>query len=380
MAEAWRVLVTDSGYKHALAIVRDLGARCEVDTCGPRRLAMAGVSRWTRRDLRAPSPTDGARFLSWLDGAVSRYRYDQIIPVGYAACGLLSEHLTRWSPRTTVVLPPAEAVHRALDKRAMNALAGAVGVPAPRTAQPATVAELAAAADEVGFPLVIKAPLEGQGDVAYVDRPGDLAARYRAYLDRNGWTSPSLPILQQRISGPGFGVFATYQDGRLRRIMAHRRVREFPPTGGPSTCAELVDDPALLAAGRSVLDALAWHGVAMVEFKRHEADGRYYLMEVNPKFWGSLDLALAAGCDFPADLVDIARGADLPDRPPPAGPLRLCWPLSGDLRYLAARPRAWPQVLRDWFDPEVRTNLRWSDPLPHLVEVAETAGAIARRR
>ena len=285
MAEAWRVLVTDSGYKHALAIVRDLGARCEVDTCGPRRLAMAGVSRWTRHNLRAPSPTDGARFLSWLDDAVSRYRYDQIIPVGYAACGLLSEHLRRWSPRTTVVLPPAEAVHRALDKRAMNALAGAVGVPAPRTAQPATEAGLAAAADKVGFPLVIKAPLEGQGDVAYVDRPGDLAARYRAYLDRNGWTSPSLPILQQRISGPGFGVFATYQDGRLRRIMAHRRVREFPPTGGPSTCAELVDDPALLAAGRSVLDALAWHGVAMVEFKRHEADGRYYLMEVNPKFW-----------------------------------------------------------------------------------------------
>jgi predicted ATP-grasp superfamily ATP-dependent carboligase len=218
---------------------------------------------------------------------------------------------------------------------------------------------------------VIKGPSEGSSDVGYVDGPEGMTSAYDAYLVRNRWSSPSLPILQQRIVGPGFGVFATYQDGRCRRLMAHRRIREYPASGGASSCAEVVADPALFDLGRRILDALEWHGVAMVEFKRHDADGRYYLMEVNPKLWGSLDLALAAGCDFPGDLLRIGRGETLPEMSPPTEPLRFCWPLSGDLRHLAERPRAWRGVLRDWLDPRVRTNIRPSDPLPNLVELAE---------
>jgi predicted ATP-grasp superfamily ATP-dependent carboligase len=48
----------------------------------------------------------------------------------------------------------------------------------------------------------------------------------------------------------------------------HRRVREWPPTGGASAAAESVPHaPALEHAGTRLLDALEWHGVAMVEFK-----------------------------------------------------------------------------------------------------------------
>ena len=124
------------------------------------------------------------------------------------------------------------------------------------------------------------------------------------------------------------------------------------------SCCEVVNDEALFATGRSVLDALGWHGVAMVELKRHTADGRDYLMEVNPKLWGSLDLAIAAGADFPLDLVRIASGEELPELPSPDGPLRLCWPLGNDLRHLAARPGAWRAILGDWFGYPLAGNFR----------------------
>jgi predicted ATP-grasp superfamily ATP-dependent carboligase len=138
-------------------------------------------------------------------------------------------------------------------------------------------------------------------------------------------------------------------------------------------------DPQLLELGTRLLDTLGWHGVAMVEFKQDAANGTYYLMEVNPKFWGSLDLALAAGADFPGDLIAIGAGQELPFAPAPRSSLRFCWPLSGDLRHLAERPGAWRAVLCDWLNPRVRTNICVSDPLPHVVELGETGCWLMRR-
>ena len=66
----------------------------------------------------------------------------------------------------------------------------------------------------------------------------------------------------------------------------HRRLREYPVTGGPSALAESIYDPMLMEQGLKLLDNLQWHGVAMVEFKKDERTGRYVLMEINPKFCG----------------------------------------------------------------------------------------------
>jgi predicted ATP-grasp superfamily ATP-dependent carboligase len=282
-------------------------------------------------------------------------------------------------PSTQVVVATPEQMAIALDKVAVGRIAAQVGVRVPHTQEPGSIDEIERAAAEVGYPLVIKPAVEGPEGVAYVDRQAQLRSSFTAYLRRYSWSSPRLPILQQRIVGPGFGVFATYQEGVCRRIVAHQRIRELPATGGQSTCAELFFDPVLLDQGRRILDALRWHGVAMVEFKKHVDDGQYYLMEVNPKFWGSLDLDLSAGADFPGDLVAMGAGAKLGYVPPPTGHLRFCWPLYGDLRHLIERPHAWRTIVSDWFNPHVATNVMRTDPLPHLVELALTARWLLNR-
>ncbi len=58
-------------------------------------------------------------------------------------------------------------------------------------------------------------------------------------------------------------------------------------------------DPELQSIGIRILKKLNWHGVAMVEFKKDAKSGEYKLIEINPKFWGSLGLAIASGVDFP---------------------------------------------------------------------------------
>src|SRR5208283_2488478 len=106
-------------------------------------------------------------------------------------------------------------------------------------------------------------------------------------------------VIQEFIQGEAYGFFALYRRGRIVASFMHKRIREVPPTGGPSSAAESVYDQRLLSLGTRILDHLSWHGLAMVEFKKDSRTHDFRLLEINPKFWGSLDLAIEAGIDFP---------------------------------------------------------------------------------
>jgi predicted ATP-grasp superfamily ATP-dependent carboligase len=108
------------------------------------------------------------------------------------------------------------------------------------------------------------------------------------------------PIIQEYIEGKGFGFFALYDRQRnLKARFCHKRLREYPARGGPSSCCEAVFDPELVRRGRRLLESLEWIGLAMVEFKFDEARKEYTVIEVNPRYWGSLPLAVQSGVNFP---------------------------------------------------------------------------------
>ena len=116
-------------------------------------------------------------------------------------------------------------------------------------------------------------------------------------------------LVQQRITGPGLGVFLLAWDGRTLAAFAHRRIREKPPTGGVSVYRESVAvAPELREYSERLLERFHWRGVAMVEFKQDAATGTPYLMEINGRFWGSLQLAIDAGVDFPEMLLGVTMG------------------------------------------------------------------------
>ena len=105
-------------------------------------------------------------------------------------------------------------------------------------------------------------------------------------------------LLQQRVRGPGEGLFVLRWGGRVVAVFAHRRLREKPPAGGVSVYRESITPGfRFLRAGLRLLDALEWNGLAMIECKRDPATGRHVIMEVNGRLWGSLQLAIDAGVD-----------------------------------------------------------------------------------
>ncbi len=216
--------------------------------------------------------------------------------------------------RKKIPLPPADSYLIACNKAKTLGLAKKLGIPIPKTTFPTRTNFEA----NLPFPVVVK-PALGSGNVRmfYSDK------EVQAYL-KYGLHNAAELVIQERIRGDGYGFFALYKRGELQTYFMHKRIREIPPTGGPSTAAKSVYEPKLLELGSKILDTLAWHGVAMVEFKRDIETGEFKLMEINPKFWGSLDLAVASGVNFPYLAVCLVTSRELPARQTYKS-LKYCW-------------------------------------------------------
>lgn len=385
-----RVLVTDGEQRSSLAVVRSLGAAGhDVAVCSARRRPVAGASRFCARTFAVPPPDLGGEpFVEAVSRAVAAFgaevllpMTDQSAPLLLGAAGALGGCM--------IPFPGAEEYGRISDKAHLMEEAAALGVPvpdqrvieSPGAVDPASLSEL-------GLPLVLKPARSA------VVAPGGtvrLSVRMAATLDEvkralDAFPPEAYPILaQRRVVGPGLGVFLLAWDGRTLASFAHRRLREKPPTGGVSVYREGVAvRPDLLDYSARILERFRWRGVAMVEFKEDASTGRPYLMEVNGRFWGSLQLAVDSGVDFPGMLVQCATGSPPSSAPTPRLGLRSRW-LWGEVDHLLAVLRASPadrqahpaipgrgealaRFLVPWRPGDRFEVLRLRDPVPFLAE------------
>lgn len=117
----------------------------------------------------------------------------------------------------------------------------------------------------------------------------------------------------------------------------------------------------------------------MVEFKRRTTDGTFVLMEINPKFWGSLDLAIYAGVDFPYLLYRMALDGDIEPVTDYRIGARFHWPLPDEALHGLANTRALGGIIRDCFSGAVGSNLQLTDPAPAALQTALTARTLVKR-
>lgn len=187
-------------------------------------------------------------------------------------------------------------------------------------------------------------------------------------------------IVQEYIPGEnGFGYFGFFQEGCERGYFMHERLMQFPKQGGPSVLARSIRDTRVRELGKTLLESLRWHGVAMVEFKRSDRDGEFYLMEINPKLWGSLDLAILSGCDFPVWIVRALIDGSAPPAQDYREGLTYQWVFPYGLKCFLRYPEFRVRFLRNLVTPGIRSDLRWLDPLPTAAMLLAMATKLGRR-
>jgi predicted ATP-grasp superfamily ATP-dependent carboligase len=342
------VLVLDGYTNQALAIVRSLGrAGYRVLVGSQRRAPLAAWSRYAEGRVRHDGETREA-FSKLRRWAVTK-DVQVVLPLTERSCLLCNADRADWEGAgITVGCPPDDVLMRAFDKASTLEYAAACSVDAPPTRVPNSAEECRSAAEEIGYPCVIKPRFSNAWDghsflpergPTYVAHPAQLDAVVAAWKQREYW-----PLIQAFAPGRGKGVFALCDRGVPVMWFAHERLREVRPSGAGSSLRRSVPlEARLREPAERLLRAMEWHGPAMVEFRDDGETPR--LMEVNGRFWGSLELAVQAGADFPLRWMDILEGRPVePSADYEAGTsLRWMW---GDVKrflfILAGPPRGYP--------------------------------------
>jgi len=307
-----KVLVTDAQMRNSLAIIRSLGRRGLKVTGGEDTWFATGCfSKYCQGRVIYPSPDKHpAEFVNHLLNVVKNDNYEVIFPVTDKTVTPIAKYREEFAKYTHVPLPDYEILMKAMDKAKTIEIARQNGIACPVTYAADNFEEVVAAKDEFQFPVLIK-PRRGYGarGLTLCNTPEELTSAYPEITAIYGNC-----LIQEYIppGGEELGVYALFNsNSELRAVTVHRRLRSYPVSGGPSTLRETVHRPELVETAIRLLKALNWSGVAMVEFKTDPRDNQPKLMEVNPRWWGSLQLSILSGVDFPYLLYKMVTEGDI---------------------------------------------------------------------
>ena len=100
-------------------------------------------------------------------------------------------------------------------------------------------------------------------------------------------------------------------DSKVRRACIIKEIRNYPVETGPACYVETVTSPEILNLSVRLMESLNYFGIADIDFLIDSRTGKPQLMEINPRFWGSLQVAINAGVDFPSLLFELMKDGDI---------------------------------------------------------------------
>lgn len=309
------VLVTDGENRSTLAVTRSLGRMgCNVSVAGKELGNISACSKFCRKAFKAPDPlNDGGNYSQAIAEIVSREHIDVLFPMTEQSVYCLNKARQLLGKHVILACAPPEKMEAVSNKYRLFQLAEKLGVAIPKTIYVTGTDDFLEKRTLIsGFPVVVKPAFSKIEEGEKIASAGVMYAANHGELSRLYETKPVLrhpSLIQELIIGEGTGLFTLFDNHRHLALFSHRRLLEKPPSGGVSVLSESVPlDDEMVEAARKLLSEVEWPGIAMVEFKRDIRDGRAKLMEINGRFWGSLQLAVSSGVDFPVLCLEYYLG------------------------------------------------------------------------
>lgn len=316
-----RAIITHGNGQSALAILRSLG-RNKIDTAvmASNKKALSFYSKYCNQKIIS---NYNIEFFSKLR------ENDMVMPVDEDVMLLLAKNKSK----VKCILPFSDypTLNKLINKSLMVKHAIESNITSPRSYFVNNSDDIDKIKSELEFPVVIK-PNRGTGGtgINIVNSPAKLKDTFKYVLANYG---PS--FIQEKIPYVDkYKVeYLLNDESRIRRVCVTKINRNYPLDTGPSCCVETVKKPDVLRAGMKFLEPLDYYGIADFDFVIDERTGKPVLMEINPRFWGSLQSAITAGVDFPYLLYKMVEEGDIDTSLNYRTGVKSRYVLFNDLRY-----------------------------------------------
>jgi len=378
------ILIPDSPSKNVVAAIRVLGraghkvvlAQTVKAEQGSRRMSAWRKSRYCHRVMSITSPFRSVEgYLGDIERELQTGIYNVVLPFTHAAVACCSYGKRQIEAYARMPFPGFDVFMEFHNKARTVGLAQQCGVPVPRTSCPKTREDLLQLKDSLTYPAVIKARV-GCGvrqGVRYARNWPEVVTGYEAITSQASYgflDNYERPMIQEFVPGKIHdAVMLSNREGQVRAAVTQVREVTYPLSGGPGAVNRTTYEPQIVEYGKALIRATGWYGPLMFEFKLDSRDGSYRLLEVNPKFWGTLDLSIRAGVNFPLLACSLAANGDSPSSMRYEHDLTYRWLVHGELMALAEGKRdirVWADFLRRFFQRHTVYDFRPTDMRPDI--------------
>ncbi len=262
-------------------------------------------SKHGRPYLEFPSDIGDDALVARIETVASEHGCQVLFPCDDLGVQFTVRNRTRLEQRLRLT-PVSSAASLALagNKARLTSYLSELGIDHPRSViSSAGERPAPARLQSLRLPVIAKAAQMSGGKSLYrCETPAQIAAACDR-LAREG--QPFL--VQEWINGPDADCSILALNGR---ILAHTTQRSISkdPKFAPAGEIMLEEHPALVEATAKIATALNWSGLAHLDAVLDVEEGRYKVLEINPRCWGSLLASTAAGVNFPKLAVQTALG------------------------------------------------------------------------
>lgn len=311
-----RILVTYCWVRSSYAVLRNLTKHGhEVFVADAQSI---GMCQWSRKksgfDKYTSHYEDEERFLNDIISICRNRNIDLIFP-SHNETTVLAKNSGLFSDISTIICPSEEHCDLFNNKKLSYDFARSVGLSVPTTISYENISELNLKIKNSSKRYFVKL-LTGNSSKGVFACDGDRAViqKVQELIQSYNLSWPRLPQVEEAVVGDGWGCSVFYWQGKIISSFTHKRLVEKISDGGTSTLREASRCDVLLDATKKLFDTVKFNGFAMAEYKFCEETEEYWFIEVNPRLWGSLPLAIASGVEFPKVAVDCVTSGSIQEQ------------------------------------------------------------------
>lgn len=288
-----KVLVTQAGLRNGFVLTYSLGEiGIPVYCADSHKFSQTRYSRYCRNYATYPLPhIDPDGYFNAINSIVDRFDIGLIFPA-YDEMIFLSQYRHKLVNSKLLISPPYEDIISVHKKTSLSKLCNDIGCNSPLTIEINNISDIDKAISLLSFPFILKPERGGGGwGVSIINNPKDILEKWKSF-DRDKHNNKL--FAQQYINGSLYCYGVLCSNGKILASNCFQTLRHH----GTSCFRRGLVVEEIESQAEKLFQHLHWTGVCQCDYML-DNEGRAYLIDVNPRFWGSTAQGLASGINFP---------------------------------------------------------------------------------